>query len=93
MNSNNPNPKEVLAMANLRDKLRWYKKFRKEVLPERFRFMADLSTEEIDCWDRDKRRGTVRILDKAKKIHEIEFKQRVKGQRVVTEFFQKVQAP
>jgi hypothetical protein len=87
INSNNPNPKDLLEMANLRDKLRWYRKFRNEVLPERFRFMADISTNEIDQWDRDKRRGTVRILDKAKKIYEIECTQRVKGQRVVTEYF------
>jgi hypothetical protein len=49
--------------------------------------MADLSIDEIDRWDCDKRRGTVRILDKAKEIYEIECRQRVKGQRVVTEFF------
>ena len=49
--------------------------------------MADISTNEIDQWDRDKRRGTVRILDRAKKIYEIECTQRVKGQRVVTEYF------
>ena len=70
-------------MANLRDKLRWYKKFRNEVLPECFRFMADMSIDEIDRWDRDKRRGTDRILDKAKKIYEIECKQRTtSGDRV-----------
>jgi hypothetical protein len=66
INSNNPNPKDLLEMANLQDKLQWYKKFRMESLPERFRFMADYSIEEIDRWDRDKRRGTVRILDNVK---------------------------
>jgi hypothetical protein len=75
INSNNPNPKDLLEMANLRDKLRWYRKFWMEVLPERFRFMADYSIEKINQWDRDKRRGTVRILDKTKRIYEIEFKQ------------------
>jgi hypothetical protein len=75
-------------MTNLRDKLRWYKRFRIEVLPEQFHFMTDYSSEEVECWDRDRRRGTVWILDKARKIYEIECKQQVKGQRVVTEFFQ-----
>ena len=88
IHSNNANPKEVFEMDNLRDKLRWYKKYSKEVLPERFRFMVDFSNEEITYWDRDKRRGTVRILEKASKIYEIECKQRVKGQRVIIEFFQ-----
>jgi hypothetical protein len=51
-----------------------------EFLPERFHFMTDYSSEEVDHWDRDRRRGTVRILHKARKIYKIECKQRVKGQ-------------
>ena len=53
IHSNNANPKEVFEMDNLRDKLRWYKKYSKEVLPERFRFMVDFSNEEITYWDRE----------------------------------------
>jgi hypothetical protein len=74
-------------MASLKEKLEWYKKYKMEVLPARFWPMAEFSLEEMKWWDRDKRRATIRILNKAVKIHQIEYKQRVKGHRVVTDFF------
>jgi hypothetical protein len=85
--SNTPNPAELLEMASLKEKLKWYKKYKMEVLPARFRPMAKFSSEEIKWWDRDNRRAMIRILNIAVKIHQIQCKQRVKGQRVVTDFF------
>jgi hypothetical protein len=84
--TNNPNPKDLLEMSNLRSKLEWYKKFKNEVLPQRLRFLTDYSQDDIKRWDRDRRQSMVRMLDKSKQIYEIEVKQRVVGQRVMTEF-------
>ena len=85
--SNTPNPSDFLEMATLNEKLQWFRKYKNEVLPERFRYMAEFTQDEIRRWDRDKRRATIRILEKALKIYKIECKQRVSGQRVVTDFF------
>ena len=85
--TNTPNPKDLLEMQNLRQKLEWYKKFKEEVLPHRLRFLAEYSDDDIKRWDRDRRKTVVRMLDKSRRIYEIENKQRMKGQRVMTEFF------
>ena len=84
--TNNPNPKDLLEMSNLRSKLEWYKKFKAEVLPHRLRFLADYSQDDIRKWDRDRRQSMVRMLDKSKRIYEIEIRQKVAGQRVMTEY-------
>lgn len=86
--SNTPNPKDLLEMSNLYEKLEWYQKFRAEVLPHRLRFLAEYTKDDIRRWDRERRRTMVRILDKSKRIYELELKQRVRGQRVMTEYFQ-----
>ena len=85
--TNTPNPNDLLEMQNLRQKLGWYKKFKEEVLPHRLRFLAEYSDDDIKRWDRDRRKTMVRMLEKSRRIYEIENKQRVKGQRVMTEFF------
>ena len=84
--NNNPNPRDLLEMSNLRSKLEWYRKFKNEVLPQHLRFLTDYSQDDIKRWDREKRQSMVRMLDKSKRIYEIEVKQRVAGQRVMTEF-------
>jgi hypothetical protein len=73
-------------MSNLRSKLEWYKKFKNEVLTQRLRFLTDYSQDDIKRWDRDRQQSMVRMLDKSKRIYEIEVKQRVVGQRVMTKF-------
>lgn len=69
----------------------WYKKFKMQVLPHRLRFLAEYSNDDIKRWDRERRKTIVRMLEKSRKIYEIENKQRVKGQRVMTEFFKTTQ--
>jgi hypothetical protein len=86
--ANTPNPKDLLEMSNLREKLEWYRKFKNEVLPHRLRFLADYTEDNIKRWDREQRITTVRMLDKSKRIYEIAMKQRARGQRVMTEYFQ-----
>jgi hypothetical protein len=85
--TNTPNPKDLLETQNLRQKLEWYKKYKEEVLPHCLRYLAEYSTDEIQRWDRDQRKTMVRMLEKSRKMYEIDNKQRVKGQRVMTEFF------
>ena len=64
-----------------------YKKFKEEVLPHRLQFLAEYSDDDMKRWDRNRRKTVVRMLDKSRRIYEIENKQRMKGQRVMTEFF------
>jgi hypothetical protein len=75
--TNNPNPKDLLEMSNLQTKLEWYKKFKNEVLPHRLRFLAEYTQDNIRHWDRDRRKTMVRMLDKSKRIYEIEIKPRL----------------
>jgi hypothetical protein len=86
--ANTPNPKDLLEMSNLREKLEWYSRFKNEVLPHRLRFLAEFTEDDITKWDRDRRKTMVRMLDKSRRIYEIELRQRIKGQRVITEYFQ-----
>jgi hypothetical protein len=85
---NTPNPKDLLETSNLREKLEWYRRFKNEVLPHHFRFLAEFTEDDIKRWDRERRKRMVRMLDKSKRIYEIELRQRIKGQRVMTEYFQ-----
>jgi hypothetical protein len=84
---NTPNPKDRLEMQHLQQKLGWYQKFKDEVLPHCLRFLAEYGADDIQRWNHDRRKTMVRMLDKSKRIYKIENKQRVKGQRVMTEFF------
>lgn len=84
--ANKPNPSEMREMTALREKLIWYRRHQIEVLPERFRFLVKYQVHDLRKWDRDRCRTALRLLDKAVKIHEIECRQRVRGQRVMTEF-------
>jgi hypothetical protein len=87
--ANNPNPSEMREMTKLRDKLRWYQQHQIEVLPERLRFLAAYQGADLKKWDREKCRATLRLLEKATSIHKIECRQRVRGQRVMTDFLTK----
>lgn len=84
--ANKPNPSEMREMTALREKMMWYRRYKMEVLPERFRFLVTYNEGDLVKWDRERCRTTLRILDKAAKIHEIECRQRVRGQRVMTDF-------
>lgn len=75
-------------MSNLREKLEWYRRFKNKVLSHRLRFLADYTEDDIKRWDRDRRKTLVRMLEKSKRLYEIELRQRIKGQRVMTEYFQ-----
>jgi hypothetical protein len=84
--ANKPNPSALREMTALREKLTWYRRHQVEVLPERFRFLVTYQVCDLKKWDRERCRAALRLLEKAAKIYEIECRQRVRGQRVMTDF-------
>jgi hypothetical protein len=56
-------------------------------IASRHYFLASCSDNDIDRWNRDQCRVQLRVLENAQNIFEIECRQRMKGQRVITEFF------
>jgi hypothetical protein len=88
-----PNPARIREMQSLGEKLQWYHRHRFKVLAYRHRFLAEYRTEEVGRWDRDRRKETLRSLDKARRIYEIECTQRVQGQQVLSHWFDNTAAP
>ena len=81
-----PNPTELMEHRVVRDKLRWFKPNKREVLPERFRFLAEFSDDELKHWRRRACRARLKHLELGKKIYEIECRQRYRGQMVITDW-------
>ena len=71
-----PNPTALQEMKNLREKLRWYQQHKHLVLAPRHFSLTSYTQANIQ-----------ELLERAKKIYEIECKQRVTGQQVLTEYF------
>jgi hypothetical protein len=84
---NKPNPTTLRETENLRDKLRWYCKYKSITIAPRHYFLASHSDNDIDSWNRDQCRVHLRVLENAQNIIEIECRQRMNGQRAITEFF------
>jgi hypothetical protein len=84
---NKPNPRTLTEMTLLSDRLRWYRDNKRLVLAPRHHILAEYTIENIDKWNRLQRRQQLRVLDDAKRIYEIECKQRPSGQLVLTDIF------
>lgn len=92
--NNTPNPTALRELSSLRDRLLWYRRFKNQVLPPRFRFLARFRPDQLERWDRTRCRVALRQLDKARRIYEIECTQRVRGQQVMTGWLsQRVPSP
>jgi hypothetical protein len=88
-----PNPTRLREMQSLEERLRWYHRHRYKVLAHRHRFLAEYRVEDITRWDRDRRKETLRSLEKARRIYEIECAQRVQGQQVLSRWVEIPPAP
>jgi hypothetical protein len=75
------------TLSTLGERLKWYHENKEEVLAVRHHFLAEFRLADVIKWDRRQRRTQLKMLDNAKRICEIECKQRVRGQRVITEMF------
>lgn len=81
------NPTVLLETRTLREKVQWYKRFSRQVLAQRHQHLTDFTEEDIAEWDKVRCRKEIRTLDAAKEIYEIECTQRMRGQRVITDWF------
>ena len=72
---------------HLRDKLEWYRRHKSIVMAPRHYFLASFTEEEIRRWDRSQCRAQIGVLENAQQIYQIECQQRMRGQRVITEYF------
>jgi hypothetical protein len=79
-----PNPAQLQEMQSLEEKLQWYHRHRFKVLAHRHRFLAEYRIEDLGRWDRNRRKETLRGLERARRIYEIECTQRVQGQQVLS---------
>jgi hypothetical protein len=84
---NKPNPTTLRETESLRDKLRWYSKYKSITIAPRHYFLTNYTNKDIDRWNRDQCRVQLKILANAQNIFEIECRQRMRGQRVITDFF------
>jgi hypothetical protein len=74
-------------LRSLGERLQWFQDNKTIVLAPRHYMLAEYQMEDVNCWDRRARRMQLLMLEKAKKIYEIECKQRVSGQQVMTDLF------
>jgi hypothetical protein len=81
------NPAMDESLRKLENRLRWYRDNKTEVLASRHHFLAEFRIADVIKWDRRQRRAQLKMLDNARRIYEIECKQRVQGQRVITDMF------
>jgi hypothetical protein len=72
---------------NLREKLRGFCKHKFTTIAPRHQFLASYLEHDIERWGRSQCRVQLRVLENAQNIFEIECRQRIRGQRVITEFF------
>jgi hypothetical protein len=91
--NNLPNPTRLREMQSLEEKLQWYHRHLFKILAQRHRFLAEYRVEDIARWDRDRRKETLRGLEKARRIYEIECTQRVQGQQVLSRWMEAAPAP
>ena len=82
------NPTVLREQRTLEDRLKWFYRFSQRVLAQRHRRGIDFEIEEVDKWDRKLSRKKLKMLETAREIYEIECKQRVRGQRVMTEWLE-----
>jgi hypothetical protein len=81
------NPAMEQSLRKLEDRLRWFKDNKAEVLAPRHHFLAEFRTADVIKLDRCQQRAQLKMLENAKQIYEIECKQRVQGQDVITDMF------
>ena len=91
--NNLPIPTRLREMQSLEEKLQWYHRHQFKILAQRHRFLAEYRVEDIARWDRDRRKETLRGLEKARRIYEIECTQRVQGQQVLSRWMEAAPAP
>lgn len=84
---NKPNPRRLTEMTAQLDKLKWYRENKRLVLAPRHHLLSEYTDAELEIWNRLQRRSLLCILEDAKKIYEIECKQRSSGQQVLTDIF------
>ena len=82
------NPTVLREQKTLQERLHWFKRFAEQVLAERHRKLADFRSEEVRSWNRKQCRKRLKTLEIAGEIYEIECKQRVRGQRVMTDWLE-----
>jgi hypothetical protein len=82
------NPTVLREQKTLQERLHWFKRFAGKVLAQRHRKLTDFKREEVSSWNRKQCRKRLKTLEIAWEIYEIECKQRVRGQRVMTEWLE-----
>ena len=82
-----PNPTVLREMTNLRDRLKWYQRNKQMVIAPRHFFLTTYTDANIKDWQRDQCRAQLKLLEKAQQIFEIECRQRISGQQVLTDYF------
>ena len=82
------NPTVLREQKTLQERLHWFKRFAGQVLAQRHRKLTDFAREEVSSWNRKQCRKRLKTLEIAREIYEIECRQRVRGQRVMTEWLE-----
>ena len=78
----------VLEQRTLQERLLWFKRFSVQVLAQRHRRLTDFTIEEASRWNRKQCRKKLKTLEIAREIYEIECEQRMRGQRVMTDWLE-----
>jgi hypothetical protein len=82
-----PNPTVLREAEHLREKLDWFRKQKSIAIAPRHYFLASFTEIETRRWDRAQCRAQLGVLENAQRIFALECRQRMRGQRVITEYF------
>lgn len=86
-----PTPTQHVEEKTIKERLKWYRKYKMTALPERFQFLTEYSDDELRYWSRKNSRAQLKHLDTVRKIHEIECTQRSIGQTVITDWLNNIE--
>jgi hypothetical protein len=82
-----PNPTVLRETEHLREKLDWFRKHKSLAIAPRHYYLASYTERETQRWDRAQCRAQLGVLENAQQIFALECRQRMRGQRVITEYF------
>jgi hypothetical protein len=82
-----PNPTVLRETEHLWDKLDWFRRHKSIAIAPRHYFLASFTEEELRRWHRSQCRAQLGVLENAQQIYELECQHRMRGQRVITEYF------
>ena len=82
-----PNPTVLRETEHLQEKLSWFRRHKSIAIAPHHYFLSSFTEVELQRWDRSKCCAQLRVLESVQHIHELECHQRMRGQRVIPEYF------